>query len=342
MAIKKPQLISFSFNAILKVLAVVIGVYVLWTIKDIVGLVFVAWVFSSAVIPIVDYLQRKHIPRIVSVLGIVVLFAGILTLLGIMLVPPLSAEITEISNIAPTYITQFKGLQESIPFDLAGSLKTFSQQITDISGQLLGAIMSLFGGIFTFIAVIVLTFYMIVEENAVKKLVQSFAPLNYQPYIIKKIHEVQDRLGGWLRGQLILSLIVGAMTYIGLVIIGVKYALVIALITGLLEFVPLIGAILSAIPAVFFALMQSPWKALFVVILFIIIHQTEGHLIQPNVMKRSVGLSPLIIIIALLIGAEIAGIIGTLLAVPVAVIISVFTEDLFVQKKKEETKLEKG
>lgn len=340
MARQKPQLVSVSIYSILKFVGVGLALYFLWYIRDIVGVVFVAWVFASAIDPAVDFLQKKKVPRAISLLSILGVALGFLVLVGILLVPPIATELGEIADVVPEYVEEFKGLQESVPFDIEGSLQGLSDQVAGASTQVLGFIFGIFGGIFTFLGVVVLTFYMTVEEDAMKKFIRQIAPLKFQPFVIQKIHKVQKKMGSWLRGQLILMVIIGTLTYIGLLILGVEYALVLALLAGLLEFVPVLGPILAAIPAVFFAFVQNPVTALLVIILFVIIQQLENNVIVPRVMKRSVGLNPLITIIGLLVGAKIAGIVGMLLAVPVIVIGWVFIEDLFTEKKKEEAKLE--
>ena len=128
----------------------------------------------------------------------------------------------------------------------------------------------------------------------------------------------------WLRGQLILVLIIGALSFIGLTILQVKYALVLAMIAGISELIPYVGPIIGAIPAVFLASSQSLFKAGLVIILYVVIQQLENQIIVPKVMQRSVGLSPLVIIIVMLIGARLAGVVGLLLAVPTATIATIF------------------
>lgn len=341
MARQKSQLVSLSLYSILKVVGVGLALYFMWYIRDIVGVVFVAWVFASAVDPAIDYLQKKKVPRAISLLSILGIAVGFLVLVGVLLVPPLATELGELAEVIPEYVDEFKGLQDSVPFDIEGSIQGLSEQVAGASGQVLGYILGVFGGIFTFLGVIVLTFYMTVEEDSMKKFIRQISPLKFQPFVIQKIHKVQRKMGAWLRGQLILMLIIGTLTYIGLLILQVEYALVLALLAGLLEFVPVLGPILAAIPAIFFAFVQNPVTALLVLILFVIIQQLENNVIVPRVMKRSVGLNPLITIIGLLVGAKIAGIVGMLLAVPVIVIAWVFLEDFFSEKKKEEAKLEK-
>lgn len=177
---------------------------------------------------------------------------------------------------------------------------------------------------------------MVVEESAIKKLVWSIAPEKHQPYIMQLINRMQKKIGLWLRGQLILSLVIFILTYTGLSILGVEYALVLALIAGLTEFVPYIGPMLGAIPAVFLAFTQSPTLALFVAGLYYIIQLVENNILVPKIMQKAVGLNPIVSISVLLIGFKVAGVVGAILSIPVATAISVFVQDLFDSKAKAE------
>ncbi|MEI6597353.1 MAG: AI-2E family transporter, partial [bacterium] len=185
-----------------------------------------------------------------------------------------------------------------------------------------------------FILVFVLTFYMTVEEQATKRLVRSLVPLKHQPYLTNLMNRMQDKIGLWLRGQLILSLVIFVLVWIGLTILGVKYAVVLALLAGVMEIVPYLGPIISAIPAVFIAFTQYPMLAVGVLILYYLIQFAENHILVPQVMRRTVGLNPVITIVALLVGAKIAGILGIALAVPVTTAIGVAVGDFLDINKK--------
>jgi predicted PurR-regulated permease PerM len=142
------------------------------------------------------------------------------------------------------------------------------------------------------------------------------------------VEAVQAKMGGWFRGQILLCFIIGLLYYIGLLIIGIESPLVLALFGGLTEFIPYLGPILGGIPIVFVAFVASPWKGLLALILLVIIQQAEGHFIVPKVMQKAVGLNPLISIIALLVGAQLYGILGALLAIPVATAVSVVYKEV--------------
>ena len=203
-----------------------------------------------------------------------------------------------------------------------------------------GILISLFGGIISFFIILVITFYLVVEEDGMKRFIKSITPTKHQPYVSQLINKMQLKMGHWLRGQLLLSLIIFAMVFVVLSIFGIKYALILALVAGIFEIIPYLGPIMAAIPAVFFAFAQSPSKALLVIVIYFLIQRVENDIIVPRVLGKSVGLNPLVVILAILIGAKLGGAVGALLAVPVTTALSVYFMDVIAAKKTRETKLE--
>jgi predicted PurR-regulated permease PerM len=211
--------------------------------------------------------------------------------------------------------------------------------LANVSSSIFSTIATVFGQLATVIFILVITFYMTIEEDGLKKFVRSLAPVHFQPYLVQKTNRIQTKMGAWFRGQLILMLIIGVLSFIGLFILQVPYALVLACIAGIGEFIPFLGPIISAVPAVFFAYTDSPWKAVAVGIMYIVLQQIENHIVAPQVMKKAVGLNPIVVITVMLIGAKIAGIAGILLAVPATTIIWIFVEDIFQQKRQHDNTL---
>jgi predicted PurR-regulated permease PerM len=170
---------------------------------------------------------------------------------------------------------------------------------------------------------------MVVEEDTARKYFRNIAPLEYQPYLAQLFSRMQKRIGAWLRGQIILGLLVGTAVYIGLSLLGVKYALLLAIIAAFLEVVPYVGPVLSLIPAAIIGFAQSPVTGLLVVGVYFIVQQLENNLFVPKVMQKVTGLNPVVSIIALMVGIKFGGLIGAILSIPVATMIAVVLEDLF-------------
>lgn len=342
--------IDISTKTIVKIILIIIFVGLLYLLKDVILIIIISIVLATAFSSWVNALQRRKIPRVLAAVIIYLLIFGSLMFILGLLIPPIVKQVNEITKNFPSYynkiLQEFQNFREfSVQqgfFDnLKNILESLQANLAQTTAGVFSTVVSIFGGFLSFIGVLVITFYILIEDDAVKKFLRSITPSKYQPYIFQLVNRAQERLRYWLKGQLILCLIIGAMAFIGLLIGGVDYALVLALWAGLTEFIPILGPFLGVIPAVFIALTTSGFpQAIWVVVWFIIIQQLENHLIVPKVMQKAVGLNPLIIIIIMLIGAKLAGIIGILLAIPITLIVKTFTEDFFEGRKRGETRVE--
>lgn len=348
---RKATNINISTVTILKIIFILLVLYFLYIVKDILAILFVSLVIASALNPWIDWMQKRKIPRTLGIVFIYLTLFIILSSVVYLIIPPILQQISELSINFPKYFEKissgfsiFKDYTSRHGFldDIKNGLGSISSNLENAASGVFSTVTSIFGGIISFFLVLIITFYMVVEENAMKKIIRSIAPDKYQPYLMQLIARMQRKIGLWLRGQLILSLIIFALTYLGLSILRVDYALTLALIAGLTEFVPYLGPILASIPAIFLALTQAPMLAVFVAILYFIIQWVENNIIVPKLMQKVVGLNPIVSIIVLLMGFKIAGIIGAVLAIPVATAVSVFIKDLFEKKKFEEKKDELG
>jgi predicted PurR-regulated permease PerM len=185
-----------------------------------------------------------------------------------------------------------------------------------------------FSGVFAFITVLVISFYLVVaDQKGMKELIRPLVPEKNRDMVMSLVLKIQKKMGLWVLGQIILSIAIFVFTYVGLTILGVKYALVLALLAGLLEVVPYMGPFLAAVPAVLFAFVQSPALALAVIVLYILVQKSESYVLVPKIMQKTVGTSPLVVLVSLLIGFKLAGILGLLLAVPIAGALMVLLEE---------------
>jgi predicted PurR-regulated permease PerM len=339
---KHPININISSATIVKTILIFILLYFLYLINDILILFFVSLVFSSGLDPWVDWLKKKKLPRSVSVLLIYLIIFIVLGLALYLIIPPIIKEVNGISSDFPRYFesvfSKFSSLKDysakyGVLSHVQGSLDFISGYLSTTASGIFFTVTNIFGGIFSFILILVLTFYLVVEETAMKKLVWSIAPTKHQSYIMQLINRVQIKMGYWLRGQLILVLALAIMAYIGLLILGVNYALILAILVGLFSFIPYMGAVLGAVPTLLIAFTQSPLLAILALILFYIIHFIEGNFLYPKIMERAVGLNPIISIMAMLAGFKLAGVIGAILSIPVATALAVFIKDIFDSKE---------
>lgn len=336
--------ITISDSTIWRVILILGIVLLVFLIRDVLALFVIAIVLSSAFDPMVHWLSKVKFPRALSITIIYLVFLSIITVVVVMLAGPISQQIVEISNSFPQIYAKFNALLDSLhrlegvnvnstPSSGGTSLTQLAQSLSQIGSGIFNAVTSVFGGILSFFMVLVITFYLVIEEDGVKKFITNIFPSNKKQQVHDLVEKIQERLGMWFRGQMMLSLIIFVAVYIGLVFLKVKYALLLAVLAGLLEIVPILGPWLSALIAVFFAWSDGFNKALSTGILYFVIQQLENHIIVPKVMGRSTGLNPIVVILAILTGGRLAGVIGALLAVPVATALSVYFEYIMADKK---------
>ncbi|MDP2656520.1 MAG: AI-2E family transporter [bacterium] len=335
--------INVSTQTFIKILVILAVLWFLYLISDVLALLFVAFILSSALTPWVNGMHKYKIPRVVSILLIYVSVIAVITAVVLLLIPALAAQISQMALNFPIYserlVSIAQGLQTqasnaNIIEQVKKGLAAIESGLLTFASGLVFKIFNIIGGFVALFVVLVLSFYMTVEESVIQKAVTFMTPAKYHDYATHLINRVQKQIGLWLRAQMILSFIIFLLSYIGLSILGVDYALTLALVAGLTEFVPVVGPILGAVPAVFIGLNQSPWLALWVILLYLVIQRLENDLLVPKVMQHTVGLNPLISIIALLIGAKLGGIVGAMLAIPVTTAISVVVSDFFGEAEK--------
>lgn len=338
---------SVSTRAILKIVIIVVGVILVYILRDVLIALFVALVIAAALDPVVDKWQKFKIPRWASVLIILIMVFGLLGLVVFLMIPPVKNQIDQLSNNFPSILDQFENIKDfAVRYNLIDSSQSFLQSIGDRLGDFAqGAVTRVtgaFNGVITFITIVVLSAYLVAQERGIKRFVEALTPRKYRPYFMHLVSRVQTKMGEWLRGQLLLMLFVGVLTYVGLWLMGVDYALILALLAGLLEIIPIIGIPIAIIPALIISFIQSPILALFVLILYIVIQQVENHILVPKVMQKAVGLNPVFVIIALLVGYKLGGILGVILSVPAATALSVFIKDFYEYRvNKEHESLQK-
>lgn len=329
--------LDYSTKVILRVVVILLALAFLWLIRDIVLIILMALVIASAMEPMVDYLNRRlRVPRFVSVLGAYVIVLAVIVLIATLMIPLVIDQFQVLSQNLPRYAVELQARYPNVSaliggVDLSVTAQNLFHGVTS-SDQIFDRTLGLFNSLFAIVTVLVISFYLVAADRGMKQFIRDLVPPTYQNQISLLIEKIQRKMGLWLVGQVILSIFIFLLTFIGLSLLGVQYALFLALLAGIFEIVPYVGPFLSAIPAVFFALIQNPPLAVAVIVLYILIQKTEGYVLVPKVMQKTVGTSPLVVLLALLIGFKIAGIIGLLLAVPVAGAITVLLQEFFHHK----------
>jgi len=290
-----------------------------------------AVLLAGVMYPFARFAAKHHFPKGLAVILFYLALFGVIGLLLSLLIPVI---INESRNFSSTFggitwmndgMNVLKEFSDRHGFSqgLRSSLNGLESQAPSTLRSIVTVVTSIFGGIAGFIIVLVLSFYLIVEDAALRKLFLNIIPLPYQEFVAQAGGGIIDKLGSWLRGQLVLGLIIGIMYFMGFTLIGLPYAILLAVFGGLLEFIPYVGPFIAAVPAVFLAFSDSPLKAGITLIVIVIIQQLENNIIVPKVMQKAVGLNPIVSIVAFMIGAKLFGVVGAIFAIPVATAISV-------------------
>lgn len=337
--------ITISSGTIIKSILFVLLVAALFFLKDLVLILVTAIVIASAIEPITRWFVGYKVPRVIAVLMVYVLILLALLSIFYFFVPTLLQETSNFLTFLPTYTNSidlsstiggdFFGAPESIvkTFSIKDALQSLQESFSNLSQGFIQSISVIFGGAMSFILIIVFSFYFAVQETGIDDFLRVVTPVKHQGYILDLWRRSQVKIGRWMQGQLILALIVGVLVYMGLTILDVRYALLLAVLAGVFELIPLFGAFLAAVPGIAIASVDGGITlGLMVTGLYLIISQFENHLIYPLVVTKVVGVPPLMVIIALIVGFQTAGFLGVILSVPVAAIVQELIKD--VQKEK--------
>ena len=299
-------------------LAALIVVALFWLaiqINGILIIIFISYIVMAALSPFSDFFTRKHIPKILSVSITYAVTIAILILLIFPLVPFFISQIQSLFTNFPKYINEVANIL-NFHVDASSIKNIFEPDINNLGQNALSVTGKIFSGFFSIFTVIVISFYLMLQREMLKKQFVGLFGKKHREKILITIAQIESKIGSWLRGQLVLSFTIGFCTWGGLTILGLPFALPLGLMAGLLEIVPTIGPIVSAIPAVIVALTISPGLAISVVIFYILLQMLENHILVPKIMQKAVGLNPIVIIIGVLVGSHFLGILGALLAVP--------------------------
>lgn len=310
-------------------------VVVLILAKEAVIILFLAIVISSALDAPVSYLERKKIPRI---LGSLMIFFIVLSIFSLVLYTIVPIAFLELKGLLGSFDKlNIPALGDFSTSQLLSQLEektgNFAETMLSGSASIFDAIASIFGGAIFVLTTFILSFYLVVSRDGVEKFLRAVLQDAHEKRVVNIYLKARTKLGLWMQGQLILSLIIGLATAFGLWILGVKYSLLLGVLAGIFEVVPFVGPIFAGLLAFIIASTVS-WKlGIYVIILFVVIQQLESQLLVPAVMKRTVDLHPVIVVVSLLAGVQIAGFIGLILAIPVAVILQEFVADWSERKQ---------
>ncbi len=324
--------VEISTSSIFKVVLILLLVWLLWFLRDLVLVLLTSVVIASAVDPAARWFARWRLSRVPAVLLIYALVFSLLVVIFYFLVPQLLNDLSGITSILPQEISALElpgvgeKLIEKIP--LSDIISAVKDVIAPASGSILATFSVIFGGVVSFVLIVVISFYLSVQQGGIVNFLKVVTPSHHEEYIVDLWNRTKRKIGLWIQGQVVLGFIVGVLVYLGLTILGVKYALALALLAAVFEIIPYFGPILGAVPAVLLGFADNVTLGVMVLGLYIIIQQFENHLIYPLVVRKMVGVHPIVAIISLVVGAKLAGFLGVVLAVPAAAALMEIIDDL--------------
>ena len=350
------KMIQISAGTIMKTLLIIAVFAIFYYLRDIVLVVVMAIIIASAIEPGTQWFLRRRVPRILSVLLIYfVAVMGLVVMFYFLFLPLLNQTATFLSTL-PGYLGELQvwnplqnsdllasnsaiqGLSKT--FSLSQIVEQINTTISNFSNGFFSTASTFFGGILSFILVIVLSFYLSVESDGVSNFLRIVTPAKNEKYILGLWKRSQHKIGLWMQGQVVLAVIIAVLVFLGLTLMRVDNALLLAVLAGMFEIIPLFGPILAAIPAVTLTLVADGMtSALLVVGFYIIIHQFENQLIYPLVVRKIVGVPPIISILALIVGYKLAGFVGLVVSVPIATMLMEFLNDVEKNKIMEAERL---
>jgi predicted PurR-regulated permease PerM len=338
------ELVLRTVLVVVTVLVVSGLAWLLVQIKEILLATLVAAILAAGVAPLVSRLQAIrwtrggwHFSRTWSIVLTFLAIIVCVLAVGAVVLTPLVYETQQFIANFPERISQLQALLENLHVryswlpDLSGLVKRLPQEVTDVTqyfAPAAGVAFRFLGGIATLITILFLAFYMLVQGPTLREGFLALFARRDRAQVADVIDQIGAKFGGWVRGQLLLALIIGIAAGAGMAAIQMPFPYLLGIVAGVLEMVPMLGPTLGSIPAIFIALFQPSWKLVFTIIWYIIIQQAEGNFIVPRVMRSAVGLSPLLTILALIIGGKLLGIAGALLAVPVAAALQVIVGEI--------------
>lgn len=352
--------ITITSGSFIKAALVVLLVYLTYILRDIVLVVLTSVVIASAVEPLTKWFIAHRIGRLPAVIMIYLVGGSILGGILYYFIPPLLDESLGLLSTLPQYldtVTVWNPVSQTnindglIPLaqnlsqtlSLGDVINEFRLFLAGFSPNVVQTVSAIFGGVFGFLLIVVLSFYLAFLEDGVSAFLRIVTPVKQEKYVLNLWKRSQVKIGQWMQGQFLLGIIIGVLTYLGLVILQVPYAFLLALFAAAMELIPIFGPIIAAVPAIAIAFTNGGVTlALIVIGFYVIIQQFENHLIYPLVVRKVVGVPPLLVILSLLIGFQLAGFLGVILSVPIAAAVKEYIDDIQRSKREEEERLLKA
>ena len=340
---------SISTGTIIRFFVVLIALAALYYMSDVVLVILAAVVIASSIEPVVRRLKRYHIHRILAVISIYLIIAAAIAAVIIFFLPKVINDTVGLLDTIPKTISldelwsPVRDVGTATNTAISSHTLSISDLIRGLQDFLVGSstgvvqsVSLIFGGLLSLILILVLSFYLAAQEEGVDDFLRIVTPVRHYDYILDLWKRSQRKIGLWLQGQVILGIIIGLLVYLALIIVGIPHPLLLAVFAAALEIIPVFGPIISSVPAILLGFADGGTGIGFLVAgIYLGIHQLENHLFYPLVVKKVVGISPIVVIIALVVGAKLAGVLGALIAVPLSAAFMEYIHDIEKYKKLE-------
>jgi len=320
--------VEISYKTIVFTFLLIILFWFLYVVRDVIVEFFVALLIMTILNPLVTKLSKRKIPRGVSILMVYLFLFGCVGFTIAAVIPPLIEQSSSFINNLPRFINQL-GISTTINNQIT---QQFISLIEILPAEIAKLTVSLFGNILSVIAVLVIAFYLLAERESLNKQLGIFLGDEKNKKLGSTIDILEKHLGSWARGQGALMLIIGTANYIGLILLGLPFALPLSILAGLMEIVPYIGPVLAAIPAVIIGFGISPVLGIATIALTFLIQQLENYVFVPKIIQKSTGVDPIITLLSLAIGFRLAGMIGLLISIPIFITVRLFAHEYLLSK----------
>lgn len=302
---------------------------------------FLAVIIAYVLNPLVDFLDNRRLPRSLGILLIYAVFFSVVFWLGVRAIPAVVNELQKLGEKIPDYTSQFQrfignlqsdyqrfNLPDSVRMVLDQNILELQRAALDIVERVTGIVLGIFSHLFTILVIPLLVYYILRDKENLKRSFVLLFPKKQRKWVTIVGSQMDSTLGAYFRGMLIISFLVGLLTYTGLLLLGVDFALLLGIIAGITNIIPYFGPLIGAVPALLIALLDSPALALKVAIVLVVVQQLESQLIAPQVLGRTLGLHPLLVIFALIVGGKLFGLAGLIFAVPFTAMLRILFKHL--------------
>ena len=333
------KLLDISWGTIFKIFVAVISFYILYQIRDILVWFVFALIISVLFNPAVNFLRKLKIPRSLAVLFVYTAFFGILTLIIYFTVPLFVSEIKQFSQILPQYFERISPPLKGLKIEAFQDIETFFNALGEILNKIIiniaNILFVIFGGIFATIFILTLAIYISLNEKGIERSILIFFPKKYEANILSIWERCQKKVSGWFLTRILACLFVGVVSFVVFLVFNTPYPFSLGLLAGVLNFIPIVGPLITGIFIFVIISLENISKAIFVIIAFTLIQQVENNIFTPLISKRFVGLPPILVLMSLVIGGILWGFLGAVLAIPLAGILYEFLKE-FLEKRKSE------